>query len=122
MESEKETFKNVSPSLRANFPWEKRKKEERFIALPVEEAPIREDTKELFKGKWIVLETFGKNGVIWGYFDNQKMAEEEAKMLNVAEEVIDDITSYAEKLIGKLSIEEREFLRRYTEGKIEIEV
>jgi hypothetical protein len=94
----------------------------RYVAEKVEDAEISEDLKQRFKGKWVVYELFAGKPVICDYYDSEEEAKKEAELLNKAEKVIEDIRDAAERILESLSAEEVSFLRRYTEGSIEIEI
>ena len=95
---------------------------DRYIAERVEEAEIQESFKQMHKGKWVVYEPLGKEGLVFDYYDSEEEAKRKAKLLNNAEQVKDDIQNYAEERLDELNEEEINFLREYTGGTIEIEV
>jgi DNA-binding transcriptional regulator GbsR (MarR family) len=94
----------------------------RFVAERVEDSKISEELKRRFSGKWVVYEPFAGEAVIYDYYESEEEAKKEAELLNMAEKVIEDIRDAAERILEKLSSEEITFLRRYTEGYIEIEI
>jgi len=77
-----------------------------------------EVTVEKRGNRWAVLD--GK--IVYDFFDTKEEAEKTAKLFQKAIDVLDDIHGYAYKVVSGLNKEEKEFLKAFTGGVIEIEM
>jgi len=69
------------------------------------------------ENKWVVMD----GGIAFDSFNTKEEADEQAKLLEKAKQVVADIETYADQVINRLTPKERTFLREYA-GNIEIEI
>ena len=68
--------------------------------------------------EWVVID----DGFPCGSYDTKEEAEKKARLHQKAKDTIEDIRGTAESILEELTEEEKEFLREYTGGTIEIEI
>ena len=71
---------------------------------------------EQHKGEWAVMEK-GITPIIFEYCKTEEEAIEKARLINKAEEVIDEINTFIDETLEELSTSDREMLKDYLGGK-----